>query len=331
MIVDVHAHYVSPRVVATVQREGERYGARVAGMRDGAPIIEVGSQPTHRTLAPGLDDLEQRQRVMADQGIERQVLSPWLDMTGYSLPAEQGVVWSQLLNDSVAGDLAGLPPERFTASATVPLQDGRAAATELQRAVGRLGYRGVTINTNIAGGNLDNPGLDPFWAAAQEARTPIIIHPAFVVQSPRLAEYYFTNLLGNPFDTAIAAASMIFGGVCDRFPDLKVVLVHGGGDFPYQCGRLMHGWQVRPETPKYLTRPPTDYLKWFYYDTILYYGPALRYLAEAVGVEQLMLGSDYPFDMCPKDPKGIVVDAGFAQPERDRIWGDNCAAVFHLK
>jgi aminocarboxymuconate-semialdehyde decarboxylase len=209
------------------------------------------------------------------------------------------------------------------------MQDGRAAAAELQRACGTLGYHGVTIMTHVAGRNLDDRDLDPFWAAAEEAGAPIIIHPAYVIHSPRLDKYYLMNLAGNPYDTSIAAASMVFGGVCDRFPDLKVILVHGGGHFPYQVGRLTHGWTVRPETRE-LKTPPLDYLKWFYYDTLLYFGPALRYLAEVVGAERLMLGTDYPFDMCPPNPTQILDDAGL-QAERDRIFEATPTEVFRLR
>jgi aminocarboxymuconate-semialdehyde decarboxylase len=268
---------------------------------------------------------------MTAETIDRQVLSVALTFTGYELPAEQGAAWARLLNDATVEDLQAAPRHRFAATATVPLQDGRAAAAELERACGRLGYQGIVIGTNVAGRNLDQSELDPFWAAAQAAGVPIIIHPAFVVASPRLADYYLSNLLGNPYDTAIAAAALVFGGVCDRFPDLKIMLVHGGGHFPYQIGRLSHGWSARPEARAHLRTPPVDYLKWFYYDTVLYYGPALRYLAEVVGSERLMLGTDYPYDMCPAHPRQIVDEAGFAAAEGDQIFGATSIEVFRLR
>jgi aminocarboxymuconate-semialdehyde decarboxylase len=330
MIVDVHCHYVSPRVRAAVEREGERYGVRIVNRLGDDPLLQIGDQTITRPLFQEIQELEQRQEVMAQQTIDQELLSTWLDCTGYSLPADRGVAWARLLNDAMAEDLKAAPPERFAAVCTVPLQDGRAAAAELQRALGTLGFRGVVIGTNVNGRNLEDPDLDPFWAAAQEARAPIIIHPAFVVETPRVADYHHSNLLGNPYDTAIAASSMVFGGVCDRYPDLQVVLVHGGGDFPYQIGRLTHGWRVRPEAQHHLKTPPLDYLKWFYYDTLLYYPPALRYLAEVVGTDRLMLGTDYPFDMCPDDPTRIVADAGLAA-DRERIFDDNPTAVFRLR
>jgi aminocarboxymuconate-semialdehyde decarboxylase len=329
MIVDVHCHYVSPRVLAAVQREGERFGARVVETQNGEPVLEVGSQRTHRSMPEDIQDLDRRQQAMAGHTIDHEILSTWLDVTGYSLPPEQGTAWARLLNDATATDLQAAPPGRFTPVCTVPLQDGRAAAAELQRACGTLGYHGAVINTHVAGRNLDDRDIDPFWAAAQEAGAPIIIHPAFTIHSPRLANYYLTNLAGNPYDTSVAAASMVFGGVCDRFPELKVVLVHGGGHFPYQVGRLTHGWSVRPET-KELKTPPLDYLKWFYYDTLLYFGPALRYLAEVVGIERLMLGTDYPFDMCPPNPTAIVAEAGL-EAHRDRIFDATPTEVFRLR
>ncbi len=333
MIVDVHCHYVSPRVAAAVREHPGRYGVRVEAGAAGAPRFLIGDQPTvpPQTLLPALLDLDARQQAMAGQGIEHQVLSTAVSFTGYALPVEQGIAWARLLNDTTAADLQAAPRGRFTACATVPLQDGRAAAAELQRACGTLGYRGVVIGTHVAGRNLDDPALDPFWAAAQEAGVPIIIHPALVIANPRLGRYYFSNLLGNPYDTSIAAAALVFGGVCDRFPDLTVVLVHGGGDFPYQAGRLAHGWSVRPEARDTARRPPTDYLRWFYYDTVLYYPPALRYLAEVAGTERLLLGTDYPYDMCPSDPRGLVAAAGFAAGEQDRIYGATATELFRLQ
>jgi len=330
MTVDVHCHYVSPTVRATVEREGERYGVRVLERRNGGLLIQIGSQTISRPLFHAIEELERRQEVMAQQTIDHEVLSTWLDCTGYSLPPEQGIAWARLLNDAMAEDVKAAPRGRFSAVCTVPLQDGPAAAAELQRAVGTLGYHGVVISTNVNGRNLEEPDLNPFWAAAQEARAPIIIHPAFVVETPRVADYHLFNLLGNPYDTAIAAASMVFGGVCDRFPDLQVVLVHGGGHFPYQIGRLTHGWGARPEAQRNLKTPPLDYLKWFYYDTLVYYPPALRYLAEQVGPERLMLGTDYPFEMCPDDPTRIVTEAGLSA-QRERIFQDNPSEVFRLR
>jgi aminocarboxymuconate-semialdehyde decarboxylase len=331
VIVDVHAHYVSPQVAAAVRGNQARYGVGIVDTPDGEPRFIVGGRETSRpqALLPALQELDARQETMARQTIEHQVVSIALTFTGYELPPEQGAAWARLLNDATAEDLQAAPG-RFTATATVPLQDGRAAAAEVQRAIGRLGNHGIVISTHVAGRNLDDRDLDPFWAAAQEARAPIIIHPALVVQSPRLANYYLQNLLGNPYDTAIAAASLVFGGVCDRYPDLKIMLVHGGGHFPYQIGRLTHGWSVRPET-KALQTPPLDYLKWFYYDTVLYYAPALRYLAEVVGADRLMLGSDYPYDMCPAQPRQLIADAGFAAADREQISGGTSTAVFHLQ
>ncbi len=332
MIVDVHCHYVSPRVVDAVRENEGRYGVGVEDGADGRARLRIGDHPAARpeALLDALQELDRRQAVMASQMVEHQVVSTSLTFTGYPLPPDQGIAWARLLNDTTAADLQAAPPGRFTACATVPLQDGRAAASELQRACGALGYHGVVIGTNVAGRNLDDAGIEPFWAAAQEGDVPVIIHPAFVVPSPRLSSYFLTNLLGNPYDTAIAAASLVFGGVCDRFPDLKLMLVHGGGHFPYQIGRLTQGWSRREEPRVRLRTPPLDYLKWFYYDTVLYHPPALRYLAEAVGADRLMLGTDYPYDMCPRDPRQIVADAGFDAGERDRINGATSTAVFHL-
>lgn len=331
MIVDMHCHYVSPRVLAEIERNGERYGVRNLGSDDGRPRIAIAGRVNPNPLLAALHDLERRQEVMAEHGIEREVLSTTLDHTGYALPADQGVAWARLINDSIAADLRDAATGRFSALATLPLQDPPAAAAELQRACGTLGYHGAVVGTHVNGRNFDDPALAPVWAATQEAGVPIIIHPAFVVETPRIAKYHHFNLLANPYDTLIAAASLIFGGVCDRYPDLKVVLVHGGGHLPYQAGRLTHGWEHNANARVSLQRPPVDYLKWFYYDTILYWPPALRFLASIVGVERIMLGSDYPYDMCPPRPRQIVLDADFTAAEQEQIFGENSIGVFRLR
>jgi aminocarboxymuconate-semialdehyde decarboxylase len=235
------------------------------------------------------------------------VLSTWIDVFGYDLPEEAAVRWAGWVNEGLAAS-AATRPDRFRFFATVPLPWGEAAGDVLQDAVDRLGAVGAMIGTNVGGRNLDDPALEPFWARAEALDVPVELHPVAPAGSDRLTGHGLANFLGNPFDTTIAAASLIMGGVLDRHPGLRVVLVHGGGYLPYALGRITHGrtaWGVAGG----LAREPREYLDRFHVDTIVYDPDVLRALAGLVGGDRLLLGSDYPFPMEPPDLVAAVRDA----------------------
>jgi aminocarboxymuconate-semialdehyde decarboxylase len=196
--------------------------------------------------------------------------------------------------------------------------------------VGELGLRGASLGTHVAGRNLDDPALEPVWAAPEELGAFLFVHPDRPCAAERLARYYLINLLGNPMDTSIAIASLVFGGVLERHPGLTFCFAHGGGFIPYQRGRLRHGWEQRDEPKRSIKESPEASIARLYFDTIVHSTPALEYLVRTVGADHVLLGSDYPFDMCPPDPKQVVLDAGLAT-ERDRIFGDTPTAVFRLQ
>ncbi|HEY8692815.1 MAG TPA: amidohydrolase family protein, partial [Chloroflexota bacterium] len=267
--IDVHAHFVPPAALEKACADPAAYGLRL----EREQIIFEGGKAAP-PLNPLLKDINQRPSAKVDL----QLLGNWMDATGYSLPPDKGAAWSRLFNQELAA-VAAHKPDRFRTLASLPMQDGARAAEELERAVKELGMKGAMIGTNIAGRNLDEASFEPVWRKATKLGVPIVLHPYNTVPTERLAKYYGSNLLGNPFDTLIAAASLIFGGVCDRFPDLKIVLLHGGGHLPYQVGRLDHGYRVRPEA-KAAHKAPSEYLRWFRYDTIVHLPQALKYLLD---------------------------------------------------
>jgi aminocarboxymuconate-semialdehyde decarboxylase len=221
-------------------------------------------------------------------------------------------------------------PDRFVALATLPLQDPDAAATEVDRAIGDLGCRGIYLGTNIRGTELTEASFLPVFERIHELRAPIFLHPINVIGAQRLTSYYFHNLLGNPFDTAVAAANLIFSGLLDRFPRLEICLPHAGGALPYVIGRLDHGWEVRQEC-KALKKPPSSYLRRFTYDTISHDQDALRYLIDLVGADRVLMGSDYCFDMGYEHPVEVITGLKLSRADQKKILGGNAKRLLRLE
>jgi aminocarboxymuconate-semialdehyde decarboxylase len=231
-----------------------------------------------------------------------------------------------LQNDAIAAAVAK-NPQRLIGLATLPMQAPALAADELRRAVRSLGLKGAQIGSNVNGRNLDEPTLEPLWAAANELRAFILVHPTQVAGAERLGKYYLTNLIGNPLDTTIAAACLVFGGVIARYPAIRFLMVHGGGFVPYQAGRFGHGWQVRPEPRATLSAHPDAALGRLYFDTIVHSRPALEFLVSSVGASRVLLGSDYPYDMGTPECVRQVRAASLAEADKATILGGAVKAL----
>jgi aminocarboxymuconate-semialdehyde decarboxylase len=222
-------------------------------------------------------------------------------------------------------------PERFLALAMVPMQDANLAVQELDRASNLPGIRGVYMATHINGKNLDDKAFWPVYARCETLGLPIFLHPIDPVGADRMRSYYLRNFIGNPTDSAIAAASLVFGGVMDAYPKLEVVLPHAGGTFPWLIGRMDHGSSVRPET-KHMTKAPSSYLRRFHYDTITHSGPILLDLVRMVGADRVVLGSDHPADMSYERPVDMVERVSeLTSRERDLIVGGNAMRLLKMK
>ncbi|MBI2886419.1 MAG: amidohydrolase [Chloroflexi bacterium] len=332
MKIDVHAHYVPEKFVD--QDAGapgsNSYAFRIT--RDGGqePLYADGPRAAAGFDASQLWDLPRRLRDMAQQDIDMQALSAPPFFFFYHLDAPTAQALCRLTNDAFAATVAQHPGS-FVALANVPLQAPEQAAAELERAVRELDMRGAEICSNINGLNLDHAGLAPFYAKAQELDVPIFIHPSNVLGADRLGRYHLGNLIGNPTDTAVAAASLIFGGVLKEYPRLKVYLAHGGGSCPYLRGRWEHGWHVRPEAKALIQRPPSEYLRLLYFDSLIHYGPGLNFLVESVGPERVMMGTDYPFDM--GDYASVKAISGLphlSDGQKELIYGENAAALLRI-
>jgi aminocarboxymuconate-semialdehyde decarboxylase len=328
VIVDVHVHYVSPGAFDTVRRRPDTYGVRLLS-GDGVRL-QVGDEPPTRPLLPALYTLDLHAKFFAEQGIDTAVFGPLMDIAGYSLPPAQGAAWSRLQNEALAAALREAPGTH-RGLATVPLQDAATAAAELRVAVRDLGLRGAMVDPNALGRPLGDGGFDPFWKAAADLAAPVVLHPFLLEAVERFGRHYLHNLVGYPFETTLAAASLILGGTLDRFPGLSVVLVHGGGFLPYHIGRFDRAHETRPEARVDDAGLPSRYLRRFLYDTLVQRPEALRYLVQLVGHDRVMLGSDHPFWMGDPDPLRVVRDADLDPATQAAIFGANAAHIFNLR
>jgi aminocarboxymuconate-semialdehyde decarboxylase len=309
-VIDVHAHFYPRRFLDALAEE---------------PAPPGFSAEVRARLDPTFWDLSRRIERMDAQGVTLHALSLSLPMVHWAA-AERGARLARIVNDTMSEAHLAYP-DRFVGCAALPVQDPAFALRELDRAAELRGIRAVYLPTSLEGRELSDPALLPLYARCEALHLPVLLHPVAVIGAERLQGYYLRNLLGNPFDTAVAAAQLVFGGVLDRHPSLEVVLPHGGGALPYLAGRLEHGQKVRPETRDAARRPFHEYLRRFHYDTVTHSPEALRYLVDRVGADRVMLGSDYCFDMGYERPREIVMNLGLRPADREKILGANAARL----
>ncbi len=317
-VVDVHAHHVGEPAVARIRDEGAAHGVRLV---DQGPVtrVEVGGRLSGLPLLPALTDVPARLAWMDGAGVDVQLVAPWMDLAGYELDGPDGLWLAQVQNDALAA-LVAEHPDRFRAAAAVPLQQPEAAAAELRRAVTGLGHRAVQIGARVGELGLDDPGLEPFWSEAEELDVPLIVHPAELDVPERVRRLFLHILVGNPSETTFAAAALMLGGVLERHPGLRVLLVHGGGFVPYQIGRLERGFSAAPPAFRAAGEvSPARLLDRLWFDTVLHDDDALRHLAGFAGAGHVVLGSDYPFPMRADRPADALDVLGLAGRERSAV------------
>ncbi len=319
-VIDIHAHIIVPEITRQAA-PSEGWRPQVA-WENGRQFVEFGG----RRLGSALREFVDMETILAEQdkaGVDKVVLTPWSSLFRYDADLETSAAANRIQNDALARIVAE-HGSRVAALGTVPMQDSDAATTELKRAMNELGLLGVEVGTNVNGAYLGDPQFRPFWAAAEELGALVEIHPVPGVGGAVGREYYLWNAYANPAETALTAAHMIMSGLLEEHPDLKIVLFHGGGHLPYQIGRLDRAYEMRPEARQRISAPPSSYLKRFYFDTVTHSVLALSYLVELVGVSQVMLGSDYPFDMGYERPAEIVEQlSGLSTNEKQAILGGN--------
>jgi predicted TIM-barrel fold metal-dependent hydrolase len=322
--VDVHAHAVVSGVEALVAGHPGYLAAQERDARwFGEEAMAVNRAQLSR-VGPLLTDPERRLEAMAAARVDVQVVAPmpiyhpWAD-------ADLAERVAAATNEGMAA-LAAAHPDRLVGIGTVALQHPQLAVRQLDAAVGDLGLRGVQIGTTAGERELDHPALADFWTRAEELGALVVIHPWGCTLGERLADHYLANTVGNPVETTVALSRLIFSGLLDRHPGLDICSVHGGGYLPTYLGRSDHAWQVRPDAHT-CERPPSTYLRRFWFDSLVYSPAGLRALVDAAGPDRVLLGSDYPFDMGVTDPLDRLEVAGLPPDTVAAVAAGNAARL----
>jgi aminocarboxymuconate-semialdehyde decarboxylase len=327
MTYDVHAHCIPDAFLNLLREEGPELGIELVSEERGESAV-IADRVKLAPFRPILGDMDARLAKMDATGIDLQFLSGWIDLTAYALPAAQAARYSRRFNEILAAE-AARHPDRFLALGTAPLQAPRAAAEELVHAVKELGMAGVQIATTVDQTDLDEAGLDPFWEAAEALRCLVVLHPCNPLAGVDLTRNFLDNMVGRPAESTIAVAHLLFSGVLERYPDLVVCVVHGGGFVPYQLGRMQRGFEAVPHlTARNIETAPTELARRLYYDTVLHDVGALAFLVERMGADHVVAGTDYPFEMGDPDPLATVRGIpGLSDEQRHLITEGNVARI----
>lgn len=317
--IDLHTHILPERWPDLAERYG--YGGFVAleHRGDGRARMMLDGQ-CFREIESNCWDPERRIEECEASGVDVQVLSTVPVMFAYWAKPRDTLDLAQRLNDHIAGVVAD-HPRCFVGLGTLPMQDPELALQELERCVRQLGLAGVQIGTHVNGGNLDEPQLFPVFERAAELGAAVFVHPWAMLGSERMSRYWLPWLVGMPTETCLAICSMIFGGVIEALPRLRVAFAHGGGSFPGTLGRIEHGHRERPDlVAERVKLSPRHYLKRIYVDSLVHDPAMLRFLIDLLGVERIALGSDYPFPLGEARP-GALIDAldGLDPDQRQRL------------
>jgi len=326
--VDIHAHVAIPAAAAYMQPHVDLMRiAMVKHANDETRGVNV--QQDKDRLPVAMSDVADRLKVLDTQGIDMQVVAPPPPQCYYQSPIEHALKGTQMVNDGIA-EWIDPHPDRFAGLGSVPLQDPTAAVAELERCMKELKLKGVMILTNVDGEEVAAPRFEPFWQKAEELGALVMIHPNGFTEGDRLHEYYFSNVFGNPLETSLALHYLIFNGVMERFPNLKILGVHGGGFLPAYSGRIDHAWGARRDSNAGLPKEPTEYLRNMYFDSVVFTHHQLEYLVKVFGEDHIVMGSDYPFDMADYDPVEHIATSSLHETAKAKVAGENAIRILNL-
>lgn len=328
MKIDIHAHVYPQKMTAAFNRVKSQFPHVQMEESDQGVRYQIGSEVWTRPVAKGLVTIERREEDLARKGIAIQLNAGWLDITGYTLPAEEGARWSRFLNEHLAESLGNR--QQFKSLATVPLQDGDLAAKELLQAK-QDGHVGVMVGSFIPGlGDLDAPHLTPFWQAAAEESFPIFLHPVFANSEPRAKDWGMVNAVVRPNETAISMARLLYAGIPQRFPGLKLILSHGGGSLPMMLGRLSRNYTVLRNQGEEVYDPAQGFQS-VYFDSVVFDPRALSFLVSLTDADHILLGSDDPFPIGDPAPTRVIEECEIlSERDRAKIYHENATNLFGL-
>jgi aminocarboxymuconate-semialdehyde decarboxylase len=328
--IDVHAHLTPQCFWHATENGGAWHTIRREKDARGRDCAIVGGRrqilPPRARWTP-----EERLADMDSLGVDVHVVSPYVGFYNYHLDTSVAAATSRAYNDEIQSMVKAWP-QRFAGLGTLPMQDVKAAISELERCMVTLGLKGVEINDHINGKTLEEPEFRPFWKAAEQLGALVFFHQGGeTLVSPRSTRYHLPNTIGNLVDRAVTFATLVSGGVMDECPNLKICLGHGGGYTCYGIGRLDRGWQTRAEARVHTAKPPSAYLRRFYYDCIVYTESALRFLVDTVGADRVLFGTDWPYDMALDWPVSwILAMDSLTQDEKEAILWKNLAKLIGL-
>lgn len=328
MIADVHAHAIPPEMLSGAPA-GVARAAPVVTRTAGRQVIAYGGAPL-TAVEREIVDVDAIVEARAADGIDFTLLAPWVPLLGYDLPAGSDLEFCRRQNEALCA-MARRHPGRVRVFGTVPLQRPEVAARELQDLAAAPEMVGVEVGTSVRGVYLGDERFLPFWAAAEESVCLVFIHPVVETGGAGGAAAalgaFLWNTVGNPLETAIAAAHLVMSGVLEAHPGLRVILAHGGGALMSVRGRLRHASTFHPDVRARLRESPLESIRRFYVDTLTHDADLLRSLVAFAGPDRVLMGSDYPFAMGDRDPAGFVRSLGLPQPDEGRILGGNAARL----
>ena len=325
MIIDTHAHMLPQSTLEALRSESKNFPSiNLIESVEKYQLSFNGEKPT-RPIMPKLRMFLEREQFLLSNGIDIQISGGWLDSFGYEIEPEEGADWSRFLNEGMLTDCKGR--DELVPLATVPMQSGKLAAKVLQEAV-KAGMPGAMIGTQPHGGygNLDDPDLDEFWEIAAELQVPIVIHPMFGSDDARLHDMQMMNAVGRVCDVSVAISRMLFKGHLTRYDGLTIIASTGGGALPYMLGRLERNFKAFPD----LVGDPVQEFHKLYFDSIVFQPDILQFLSKKVGVEKIMLGSDYPFPIGDQEPRSVIDKAGFSESDQELMLNGNARKLFRL-
>ncbi|MDX3694565.1 amidohydrolase family protein [Streptomyces europaeiscabiei] len=326
--VDVHAHVLLPEVEALVADHPALAEARALDARRNGPAALAVNGPMVRERIPKLTDVTVRLAEMDAQGVDVQLVSPSPSHYHYWADEETAEKVYRLAGEATAAHCAQAP-DRLHGLGLAPLQHPEQAVRTLEHAL-EQGLLGVEISSHAPGRELSDPAYEPFWARAAATGAILFLHPFGCTLDERLDRWYLSNTVGQPTENAVALSHLIFSGVLDRHPELKLIAAHGGGYLPTHIGRSDHAWTARSDAGAGCAHLPSSYLKRLYFDSLVHDPYVLGELIRAAGADRVLLGSDFPFDMGTEDPVGALRGAHLSDADFHAVRGGNAAALLRL-